>query len=265
LKKEFSKVSSGSDRNSEEYINIVATKKKMNSCAVVVAFVALLFGICAAQSVPPKIAQAFASKFFFGLGDVTSSDFVALLHGEIALDYDKKGAYFHVEDAEDASVPFLLQTTFVSTPNSSTSTGVTVYQQFSKDRCWNMGDDNIVIEFLLGLNFQIPSYASFAGNRTIDGYKCELWSWQEVDFIFTDTYTVAVRPDNGAVVFFSGPFGFSYHNYEFQSVGTADSRWFQAPVLCGTWPSATATAKQQMVMKYFAHMMLPSRVSRRFA
>jgi len=195
---------------------------------ITVVVVLLAAELYECQSNPPVLAQEFVAQYQFGVGTPRYANFSGLFAGTIAVNWNTKGVMMYIEDDEQYSVPWQFQTTLISHPNKESPSGVDVYQTFSESRCWYLGEDNIVIEFLIGIPFQIPQYAVFYGNATINGDLVEIWQWDVSEFIGTYNTEMAVRVKDGAVVYYaSSPF--SYYNTNIQQVNNVNSQWFAKP------------------------------------
>jgi len=175
----------------------------------------------------PSLAQQYVAQYQFGFGNPRFGNFSGLFAGTIAINWEVYAVMLYLEDDAAYNVPWQFQTTLISHPDKQSPTGVDVYQTFSESRCWYLGENNLVIDFLIGVPLQIPEDAVFYENTTVGGQEVEIWQWN-VDFIGNFDTELGVRASDGAIVYYSSS-PFSYYNTNIQQVNNVASSWFAKP------------------------------------
>jgi len=154
-----------------------------------------LIAYTSAQTTPVTLPQAFQTDWTVAFEGI-NNDF-PLFKGRFAIDYNKLGAYWSVEDDEDTNVPYQFDTSIIGVPIPGTEL-LQGFQFLQIGRCWtinNMTEENFHI-----IPLGIPSSASFLGNLTYNGYQCGSWQWPAYDYLLT--LSMIARWSDGGILRF---------------------------------------------------------------
>jgi hypothetical protein len=114
----------------------------------------------------------------------------------MAVDKELGGFYYTLHDNQDANVPWLFSTSFVSSP---TPINVTGYQFLTNGRCWNIGA-------AVNPNFplRIPADAAYIGDFTAYGKDIQIWQFLWDGSEFDGQVQVAVVKTDLTILFMNG-------------------------------------------------------------
>jgi hypothetical protein len=160
---------------------------------VLIAAILCVAGTVLCQT-PPKLPQQFYTNFTLVLpGYVSPTDSPVFVSGFFALDYKNAGSFLEVGGEE--YVPLSFHTSLVASPDGQ---GAVTGYMYEGPLCWNFG--SIPASLLIFFPFQLPSNASFVGNKVVAGQACTGWEFEAAVFGVTAPVTIWVSTKSTTIV-----------------------------------------------------------------